>query len=34
MIFYYKPASDIIAPIKYRHREGMCDEGAGFWFEV
>ncbi len=34
MMFYYKPASDIIAPIKYRHREGMCDEGAGFWFEV
>ncbi|SFF06646.1 class I SAM-dependent methyltransferase [Methylobacterium sp. 13MFTsu3.1M2] len=34
MIFYYKPASEIITPIKYMHREGMCDEGASFWFEV
>lgn len=34
MMFYYRPASDIIDPIKYMHREGMCDEGASFWFEV
>lgn len=34
MMFYYKPVSDIIAPIKYMHREGMCEEGASFWFEV
>jgi hypothetical protein len=30
----YRPAAKLIAPVKYMHTQGLCPEGASFWFEM